>query len=258
MTRMGRKNSVTSAGLQWIAYLTMLIDHFFAVVYYPLLNRPGVTDGMWCLYRAGRAVGRISFVLFAFMIAEGFHYTRDRKRYCLRIAALAVISEVPFDLAFAQTVWNPESQNIFFTLLLGILALCLIERWKEKPWLQFLAAAVACAAAWLLRTDYKFMGVILIIMFAVCRGNSGRQAVLGGLILYGGTFAMYVAEYIGYGYSVWDLAASALRELYGMAAFVILHHYHGEKGKRLPKWICYTFYPMHLLLLCLLKSICGW
>ena len=49
MTRMGRKNSVTSAGLQWIAYLTMLIDHFFAVVSYPLLNHPGATDGMWCL-----------------------------------------------------------------------------------------------------------------------------------------------------------------------------------------------------------------
>lgn len=71
-----RKYGLTSAALKNTAYITMLIDHFFAVLFLNYMRLHPV-DGRWDpqlerIYRAGRAVGRISFVLFTFLIVEGF------------------------------------------------------------------------------------------------------------------------------------------------------------------------------------------
>ena len=111
------KKSISSAVMKNIAYATMLIDHFFAIIVMALLQERAAagleTDRLLQVYSAGRAVGRIAFVLFAFLAAEGFVHTRNRGRYLLRLALFAVISEVPFDLAFSNAVIDYRSQNVF-------------------------------------------------------------------------------------------------------------------------------------------------
>ena len=72
--------------LKIIAALFMVIDHA-GYMFFPKV--------IWI-----RKVGRISFPIFAFFIAEGFFYSKDRRRYLLRMLLFAVISELPFDLAF--------------------------------------------------------------------------------------------------------------------------------------------------------------
>ena len=79
--------------LKLIAIITMLIDHIAAVLI--------PSDTM--LWLVMRCIGRLAFPIFVFLLVEGFHHTRDVKKYLLRLGAFALISEVPFDLAFYGT-----------------------------------------------------------------------------------------------------------------------------------------------------------
>lgn len=249
--------SISSAAIKNIAYVTMLVDHFFASVYWTMTEvffPAGDEQRLLTVYRAGRAVGRMAFVLFAFMIAEGFYYTKNRSRYCLQMAVFALLSEIPFDLALSGAWYEPKSQNVYFTLFLGVAALCLMERRKGKvPKLGILAAV--CVLAAVLRTDYMFMGVLLIAVFYFLRGRYLQQVIAGTVVIYAGIVAVYFVRYSGQGYTLAACAKSGLREMYGAAAFLLLAFYHGKKGKRLPKLAGYAFYPAHLLLLYGLKML---
>ena len=89
-----KKYAISSAFLKHVAYLSMLIDHFFVVVfaaYRGWLEMQGnLTDTVNDIYDLGRHVGRIAFILFAFMASEGFRYTHSRKRYLLRLFSFAL------------------------------------------------------------------------------------------------------------------------------------------------------------------------
>jgi len=79
--------------LKLIAVVTMLIDHV------------GCFIGEWSLapfsiINLMRAVGRISFPIFAFMIVNGWNHTHDREKYFTNMVLFAVISHIPFTLAF--------------------------------------------------------------------------------------------------------------------------------------------------------------
>lgn len=245
-----KKINCSSAVLQNIAFVTMFIDHFFAIVFATWMTflQGEEYRQAYYVYRAGRAIGRIAFVLFAYLLVEGFTYTRDRRKYLLRLGILSLLSEIPFDLAFQRKVYAPESQNVYLTLFLGLIVLVLLERYRNRA-VQGLVIIAGCLAAWMLQTDYMFMGILLIVSFYYNRGKLFRQIVWSALIMAGGMIAVYLVRY---GIAENTLAVyvrSGLRELYGMAAFFFLAGYHGTRGKRMPKVVTYGFYPVHLLLL---------
>ena len=89
-----------------------------------------------------RAVGRLAFPLFCFLLAEGFCHTRDRQRYALQLLIFALLSEIPFDLAFALAPFAPGGQNVYFTLFLGVLSLQLLVWLEGRALLQVLGVGV--------------------------------------------------------------------------------------------------------------------
>ena len=99
------------AVLRYIAVVAMFIDHLALCMY------DFIPTG---LYLAGRAIGRISYPIFAYCLAAGFRYTHDIKRYAGRIAIAAVISEIPFNLMVGHTICFPQAQNVMWTLLIGL------------------------------------------------------------------------------------------------------------------------------------------
>lgn len=262
----GKKGILSNAVLKNIAYITMFIDHFFAVVYYTLVRQlraegyAAVSEQR--IYSVGRAVGRISFILFAYLAVEGFFHTKSRKAYLFRLGVFALVSEIPFDLAFSETCFDWESQNIFFTLFLGVLVLT-VWHWAEgkralcrngvgKLFLCGVAGAAVlagCFAAYVFRTDYKFMGVLLIFAFYLTRGRKLYvQAAAAGCAMLFGTWGGNLLRYAD-SYSASYLFLFSMREMYGLFAFVPIALYNGQKGRQLPKAVCYGFYPVHLLLL---------
>ncbi len=254
----GKAGILTGAVLKNIAYVTMFVDHFFAVVFLNYMNQHSV-NGRWdsrfeSIYRAGRAVGRISFVLFTFLIVEGFFYTRSRVRFLLRLFLFALLSEIPFDLAMSGTVSDWNGQNVYWTLLLGVLVLTLwdyLSRYRSVlAWAgRYLVLSAGCLVAFFCSTDYRFMGVLLIFVMYWTRGkDAGIQFLAAGLVMLFGTWASNLIRYMGI-YPADYLFRFSLREMYGLLAFLLIFLYNGEKGRQFPKAFYYGFYLVHLLVL---------
>lgn len=126
------KRGVSGSTLKIMAVISMLIDHIGGVlilmgIYYKLIPHPenigiGCIPNLNTIYLIMRAIGRIAFPIFCFLLVEGYVHTSNKKKYALRLFIFALISEIPFNLAFGNKVFIPASRlnNVFFTLFLGI------------------------------------------------------------------------------------------------------------------------------------------
>lgn len=64
-----------------------------------------------------RCIGRISFPLFAFCLAQGWKMTRNRKRYFQNLACGALASQIPFSMAFSAANFLPShNSTVYFHL----------------------------------------------------------------------------------------------------------------------------------------------
>lgn len=118
------KSGISGSTVKLVGIITMFIDHFAAAVLARVLLSGGWTDQLYDIYQILRMVGRLGFPIFCFLLVEGFQKTRSRTKYALRLGMFALISEVPFDLAFSAEILEFDYQNVYFTLFLGLLALC--------------------------------------------------------------------------------------------------------------------------------------
>lgn len=249
---------MTSFILRLIAIVAMLLDHTAAVLVAPNSDA----------YTLMRIVGRIAFPIFCFLIVEGFEHTRSVAKYTGRLAIFALLSEIPFDLAFHDSLLEVYyGQNVFFTLLLGLLAITAAGRgvpWllkrifqnterAEDRWVQMLIAspaiALCCWLASLMKTDYGWFGVLCICLFYLLR----EQRVLAMLAFAllntfryclsilpdSSTYALFCLRIYGLDTVQWFAP---------MAAWPILS-YNGKSGSRRFKSWFYIFYPAHLLVL---------
>lgn len=233
-----RRAALSGFGLKWLAVCTMLADHIGAAILEPVFllplyglyegggGLPGWYEPLLLTDMALRTVGRLAFPLFCFLLAEGFCHTRDRRRYALQLLTFALLSEIPFDLAFALTPFAPDYQNVYFTLFFGVLSLQLLVWLEGRALFQVLGVGLCCLAAAGLSADYGAMGVLLVALFYLTRQRPAARAAMGSAALL-------------------SLGASELPALF---SFLPISLYSGQKGRG-PKWFFYWFYPLHLLLL---------
>ena len=229
---------INSFILKMIAIITMVIDHVGAVLF-----------PMNMMFRY---IGRISFPLFVFLLVEGSIHTSKIRKYELRMFLFALISEIPFDLAFSNEIVDIHSQNVFWTLTIGLVMLDLIQNgasyvksqkgkklqldWIEgQPiptiW-QFVVVSVCACVAQALQTDYGAGGILLIYFIWMLHENVIAQAV-----------AFVIISLLFFG-SV---------ELPGVIAFLPIFLYNGKKGPS-AKYVFYAFYPVHLFILHLIQT----
>lgn len=201
--------------LKMIAIITMVIDHVGYVMF------PDIA--------AFRAIGRIAFPIFCFLEVEAFYHTRSTWNYLIRLCIFAILSEIPFDLAFYGELFHPQKQNVFITLALGLCALfCLEEMTSRRRYI--IPFAIILAVAYFSHCDYGAGGVLLVCIFYETRDNKVIQSILCGLLLY-----LFYGAF----------------ELYGLIALIPIFLYNGKRGPAF-KMVFYWFYPLHLLALFLI------
>lgn len=219
--------------LKIIACLFMLIDHVGAVLYPQ--------------YFYLRLIGRLAFPIFAFLIARGYTYTHNLKKYMLRLILFAFISQAPFYYAFKDV--SNIGLNIFFTLFLGLCAIYVYDKYKSF-WSVLLVLLISVFAS-LLNTDYGFYGVLLIFLFYVFRDNIPGTVISN--ISLNAVYMIYIYIYIYNKYSYIPAPSVGIfNECFSMLALPLLLIYNGKKGRSL-KWAFYIFYPLHLTLIYLIS-----
>lgn len=229
---------ISGNGLKWIALITMLIDHVGAVIVIRMLNLEQFDRAFWLqIYSPLRSIGRVAFPIFLFLLVEGFLHTRNVGKYLGRLLIFAVISEIPFNLAIAGSVWSLKYQNVYWELALGLVVIWLVRIVGEKPLhfsiqvvLKLLILTAGMVLAEVLALDYGLYGMISIFVIYQARDNRFRQAALG--------------------------AATFLWENPAPLAFLPILCYNGKRGRGL-KFAFYVFYPAHLLVLYLIARAIG-
>ena len=232
---------LTAAVLHIIAMTLMLMDHLWATL---LPAREWLT-----------CAGRVAFPIFAFMAVEGYFHTRSFKKYILRMLLFAVLSEIPFDLMYGGTWFYPVHQNVLWTFLLGLLGVWLMEqvRKKGKTWMYLLVCVLVVPAGLVLGTlcmvDYYGVGVLTIFVFHFLHGRKwwcflGQLAALYWLNveLLGGL--MYPVQLFGMEFELCQQGLALL-------ALIPIWLYRGRQGYHSKpfRYLCYAFYPVHMLLL---------
>ncbi len=207
----------------------MLIDHSAAIL---LPNNS-------FFYMIGRGIGRLSFPIFCFFLVEGFLHTSNTKKYLLRLGIFALISEIPFDLVFNHTIFEIGYQNIYFTLCIGLLILICLKKlentYRGKACYTALYVTViigGCLLALLLRTDYNYAGILMILSFYLFRYNKVILTVV--LII------------------IYEFTLGGIQIL-AVFALIPIWFYNGKRGPMMNKYLSYSFYPVHILLLYLIS-----
>lgn len=214
-----RFTGITGFGLKILAIVAMVIDHMGAVLFPEQL--------------IFRYIGRLSFPIFCFLLVEGFVYTRNVYKYVMRLGIFAVVSEVPYDLAFCNEIFNWNKQNVFFTLCLGVAVLYLLKNTRNNIE-KAIYIVFAMFFAEMLRSDYGAFGILLIIWFYMLYDDKAWKLAGGAM---------------------WSFYNGIGIQSYGALAMIPIALYNGKRGAKL-KYIFYLFYPLHLLLLYYIQKYC--
>lgn len=225
--RLVNKYSLNAAALKWIAIFSMTVDHIGAVLL--------PYTGDFRLIELYRNVGRLAFPIFAFLLVEGYRHTSNKRKYLAYLIAFACISEIPFDLAFAAQIFEPEYQNIFFTLALSLVAIWAADNINTKTthitWLlRILCVTTFAVISQLLGADYGIWGPFVVFLFYLA--HTRVTTILAAI---GAACTQYTMPGI-------------------FLAPVFIGLYNGQRGRQ-NKWFFYIFYPAHLLVLHFIASV---
>ena len=227
------KKCLSQEWLKIIACVIMLIDHIGAVL---------LPQYIWLRY-----IGRIAFPIYCFLLAEGVHYTKNPKKYGLRLAAGALLAEIPFDLALFGEL-TPCYQSVMLTLLIAFcMALCM-KQTNNFLLRVLLVIPFAVMAEWL-RTDYGGMGVALVAVFVLTRDLPYK-----GLFQ---TLCMAPILWMMEGFWV-DIAGILIPvEMLALLSMVPIALYSGQKttAGRGVQTAFYLFYPVHLTILFIVSLV---
>ncbi len=237
-----KKIGITASDLKYLAIMAMFIDH--AAHLFIQDDTP--------LYCCMRFIGRITAPIMCFFISEGYHYTKNLKKYFQRMAVFAVISHFAFAFCFNGSFIHSNKESMITTLFLCLLAVHTVNSDKLKK--EFVLPAIVVICKFADFCDWGMEAVVYTLAFELARGNRKNQ-----IIAYGTTAVAFkllpliviLIKNVPYSLSYWCNLGVFL-------PIPLLLLYNGEKGGgKYTKWVFYIFYPAHLLLLGVISYVYG-
>lgn len=227
-----RMKGISGSELKLMACGAMLVDHVGA---FCLAGQEWAMDPLfWKIswYVIARMIGRLAFPIFAFLLVEGFRHTHSKRRYALNLLVFAVITELPWNLLRNGTLFFPEKQNVLWTLLAGFMAMWVYDMLKSRKWAQMFSLAGIYAVSFLCRSDYCAAGVPFIMLVYALQGRLAIQGMTAAVLL-------------------------PMRPMAALA-YIPISLYNGQRGFVKGPWLkyaFYAFYPLHFLLIYLIRCM---
>ncbi len=223
--------------LKIIALITMVIDHI-GMVFFP---------DIYIL----RIIGRLSFPIFAFFVAEGYYYTRSKKKYALHMLLFMVVSWVPYCWGLGMP-W--KSMNIMGAFLLSLFGMFLVDKIRLKDSKQMIYISAFCFFLFICFIlegleilVVGLLGVSLPIVFYAFKDKPVVRYVSAGiiLVLFSLTNVLYVEE----------LTFECFIQFFSLLALIPIMCYNNNVGRLKLKYLFYIAYPLHLFVIMLIKLI---
>lgn len=231
--------------LKYLVIAAMLIDHI-AWAFVPTASLLG---------QVMHFIGRLTGPTMAYFVAEGYHYTRNVKKYALRLGIFALLSWIPFvyfEYGTLPIVIQEGSVQVrpyfgvLYTLLLGLLAIWLWDKGKCPKPVKILGIIGLCALS--LVGDWAIFDVLYCLFLYIYRNRPREKWTAFCIITAVCCMDILFAK-------PWWAALFHLGIF--MVPLLIQFCYNGKSGSKKPvhKWFFYVFYPAHLLVLGLLKWV---
>lgn len=172
-------------------------------------------------------LGGLAIPVFAFLTVEEFLHTKNYRNDLLCILGFALLSEIPFDLAMSGKVFDWTSQNMLFSLTVGLVMLYGLRLFAASKGVQILIVVAAVFWCSLMKTGFGLCLVLLMAVYYLLREKPGPRLLWSSLIS-----LMYVT---------------------GPVSNFVLKRYNGQTSSR--KYLFLSLYPLHLLALAAVVSL---
>ena len=255
---------MTTFQIKVIAITFMVIDHV-GLLFFPQILLL-------------RAVGRLAFPLFAWLIANGAYYSKNIKKYLTRLFLFALVAQIPFILMNRQVDPSFWQLNVLFTLFLGLSTIILIKK-SKNIFISVLIVVISAGLADVLNTDFGALGVLAMVVFYLSFKNIKKMVILQicvftifniipmsviiashGLanpVIPAASFMLCGIACLNFSLKLhFALPAVSIGlnfiESLGLFSLFIIALYNNQEGKKM-KYFFYGFYPIHLLILYFIK-----
>ncbi|MBQ4312364.1 MAG: hypothetical protein II773_12310 [Oscillospiraceae bacterium] len=224
--------------LKFASLLLMTLGHWF---YATLKIFPSIPKGYLRFI-----VGAEFFAppVFFFFISEGYHYTKDRKKYALRLLICAVVTQLPHALVIKDLSAKALllQWSVLMTLFLGLIALIVIHSSWKLP-VRLAAVAGLMLFSWLIQAEWYISGILMILCFDLLREKPLIRFCVFEVLMF---ISMCVQTLC-----IPDMTNFLRYFVPPMTAGIIItFFYNGKKGhfSEVSKYFFYVWYPLHLLI----------
>lgn len=176
--------------------------------------------------------------IFTYLLVEGFQHTSSFKNYIARVAGLALISEIPFNLAMSGKWLDLDSRNPVFGLVLALVVLYLLRYYAGTSLKNILIKILVVVVAILWVEMLRIHDAAAVVVMAAFLWLSRNKRILQ---IFGGCAVMFVCTIFSPTYLVAPIM------------FLVVHFYNQEQGEE-NKVINYLAYPAILLAIGLLAK----
>lgn len=233
------KVTLNATQLKLIAIIAMTIDHL-AWLFYPGLNKNFVPIVL-------HLIGRLTAPIMWYFIAEGVYYTRDIKKYFLRLVIFAFISHfafcfglgIPFNI-FSGMIFNKTS--VMFPLSMSVLLLWIFNKDRLKDIYKILAIIILCLITFV--ADWS--SIALMMPFFLYQHRNNKKQQMFDYVIWISVYVLIYAIFIDFHYGLLQFGT--------LFSIPLLLKYNGKRGREIgSKWIFYYYYPLHLVIIGLLR-----
>ena len=232
------KKILNSNHLKLIAIIAMTIDHLTWLLY------PGFQTTWYVVLL--HIIGRLTAPIMWFFIVEGYNHTHNLKKYITRLFIFALISHFAYCFAFGisfipNSIFNATS--VLWSLAWSVVLLSILDNEKINKYLKILSFILIFLITF--PSDWSCIAVFSIILMNKYKDNFTKKmiAMMVGTLMYSIVYFTCIDKFYG------------ILQLSTCISIPVLYFYNNERGKLKLKYLFYIYYPLHLVVIGILKLI---